>query len=250
MYSVKLKTFEGPLELLLHLVDKSKLDITEISLASICREYREYLMKLRELDLEIESSFLTVFASLLEIKSRLLLPVPPSEEEEDKEPPEHELVTRLKEYRSFKIFAGKLARMSETVSASFPRVNMDEMDALDAPVITTQVSANDLMDIYVSVMRKMNRQSGDNVVEIPCEKVSFPLIFKIISRKIRSRLSTSLLELFDSPPDKVQFIMTFLVLLEMARRRKINLVQENEEDIIRIINRRQLKRRNELELAG
>lgn len=250
MYSVKLEIFEGPLDLLLHLVDKNQLDITEISLSKISRGYEDYLIKLQELNLEIESSFIVVFATLLEIKSKMLLPkAPPSGEEEEEEPTEHELVRRLKEYRQFKRVAEEMEEMAEEASHCFCRADKAEI-AADSPVLFTQFSPEDLMDIYISVLRKMHNQKPESFVEMEGEKISFPLILKMISNRIKSRLSASLQDLFDDPPTRIQFIVTFLVLLEMAKRKKISLMQEPGEETITIINCKEARKMEKLEIAG
>ncbi|MCD4782844.1 MAG: segregation/condensation protein A [Candidatus Eremiobacteraeota bacterium] len=249
MYSVKLEIFEGPLDLLFYLVDKNQLDITEISLALICREYEDYLINLRKLNLEVESSFLTVLASLLEIKSKTLLPDPPQEnEDENYQRPEHELVIQLREYQRIKSATKELEEIADKAMLSFPRPETGPVD--DEPVVfTSQITTFDLMDMYICMMRRMKKQEETGVIEMQAEKVSFPLIFRRITKKIKARLSTSLFELFESPPNRIHFIATFLVLLEMARRGKISLVQDQGDEIITIINRRRARREKKLEMA-
>lgn len=250
MYSVTLEIFEGPLDLLLHLVDKNQLDITEISLAKISRGYEDYLMKLQELNLEIESSFIVVFATLLEIKSKILLPKPPPpNEEEEEEPSEHELIRRLKEYRQFKQAAEKMAEMADEASRCFCRSDQAEK-VTETPVLFTQFTPEDLMDIYISVLRKKKDQITESFIEMEGEKISFPLILKMITNRIKSRLSASLEDLFDVPPTRIQFIVTFLVLLEMAKRKKISLKQDPGEEVITIINCKEAKKLEKLEIAG
>lgn len=248
MYSIKLDFFEGPLDLLLHLVEKNQMEITEISLAAISGEYEEHLQKIRNMNLEVESSFLVVFASLLEIKSKMLLPAPPHEDE-DEEVPEHELVTRLREYRKFKKAAAEFNRLAEMEAASYPRPECD-MPCDEEAILTTQVTAGDLMDMYVSVIRRLAVSVGEVTMEVPRDEVSLPLVFRLIFRKIRHKDATSLEDLFDSPPDRAQFIITFLALLEMARRRKVYLIQDSTDAMIKIINRKKAQKETELEKAS
>ncbi|MCE1245850.1 MAG: segregation/condensation protein A [Firmicutes bacterium] len=250
MYSVKLEIFEGPLDLLLHLVDKNKLDITEISLTKICGEYEDYLTKIRDLNLEVESSFITVFASLLEIKSKLLLPVVPIEKEEEKPPSEHELVLQLKEYKKFKELAVEIGKKAKEHALCHPRPDCTR-DEQEEIIFASQLNAQDLMNYYVAALRRMNRrESGEDVMEMPREELSFPLIFKIIQKKIKIRGSAWLHELFDTPPDRVRFVVTFLVILEMARRRKIILMQNPGEFEINIVKRSQVRQDYDVDLAG
>jgi segregation and condensation protein A len=259
VYAVKLEVFEGPLDLLLHLVDKNKLDITEVSLAVIAGEYESYIHQLRGMNLEVESSFITVFASLLQIKSKSLLPVPPKDEE-DEEPTEHELVAKLREYRQFKEASLKMENLKIQMESSYPRpdIGKNEKDEKaeeqsGEPVLATQITREDLMDIYVAVMRKFNNRPTHSAIELTREQVSLPLILRMISKRIRRQMSTSLVDLFDSPPDRVEFIVTFLALLEMARQRKISLVQDSGDSKVIIINRalaRNLQMPGEEKLAG
>lgn len=237
LYPVKLEFFEGPLDLLLYLVDKNQMDITEVALASIAREYENYLNQLQNLNLEIESSFLTVFSSLLQIKSRVLLPAPPSLDEEEEEIPEHELVEQLRQYRLLKRYSLYLEDLKDKMDSSFPRPVSEELTD-GAPVLTSQVTPSDLMDIYVNVMRKYKNSKNEPELKVSRNEVSLPFMLRMITRKIRYLTNTSLIELFDSPPNKIRFIVTFLALLELARRRRIELVQKDGESDIIIINKK------------
>jgi segregation and condensation protein A len=235
MYSVKLELFEGPLDLLLHLVDSRKLDITQISLASICGEYQDYLRMIQEMSLEIESSFLTVFASLLEIKSKVLLPaIPRCEEGEEAEEPEHELVVRLREYRLIKEAASRLLEMKEEVEASFGRP--PEEPGEEECEFATSLTGADLAQAYLSVVQRFEERQSPPTYQVSREEISFPLIIQLINSKIRARAELCLHELFDSAPDRLRFIVIFLALLEMARRRRIRLQQDADRGGITIFN--------------
>lgn len=247
MYEVKLEIFEGPLDLLLALVDKNHLDITNIALASICGEYRDYLLRLAELNLEIESSFLTVFASLLEIKSKALLPVPPKSEEEEEPEPEHELVIRLREYRLIKEAAAEMALLKEKSEMSFSRPEVEDSNEGELE-FSTNLTKEDILDAYLSVMRRFEDSKEQPMLSVTRDEVSFPLVIRLINNKIKARAATYFYELFDSPPDRLQFIIIFLALLEMARRRKIQLRQDG--DGITIINPRRKESRENLDMAS
>lgn len=110
-YTVKLEAFEGPLDLLMHLIEKNKLDIYDIPIAELTEQYLAYLEQFREFDMEVASSFLVMAATLLQIKSRMMLPRPESEEEEEDDP-RRELVERLLEYRKFKQVSSVLGEMA------------------------------------------------------------------------------------------------------------------------------------------
>src|SRR5258706_13798111 len=113
-YPVKLPEFEGPLDLLLHLIRKNEVDLRNLPVASICRQYHEYLVLMQELDLEVAAEFLFVEALLVHIKSQLVLPRPPVEDGVPAEDPREELVRRLLEYRKIKAAAESLHEMEST----------------------------------------------------------------------------------------------------------------------------------------
>lgn len=235
-YQVELPQFNGPLELLLTLVGQAKLDITAISLARVADQYRAYLETLQGLNVEIESSYLVVFAQLLEIKSRLLLP-PSDEPEEDADAvdkaeglkdPAQELVEKLKEYQSFKEAADWLAEREGASAARYPR--NAALPELEWPEL--EVSADSLAD----AMRRLEISPRAPRPPMSVEKISFSLperIGQILSR-LFERPRWFFRELLDGRKGKAWVVVTFLALLEMARRQQLHLRQESHEDDIQI----------------
>ena len=113
-YTVHLEAFEGPMDLLMHLIEKEKIDIYDIPIAKLTEQYLDYLRQMQEFDMEIASSFLVMAATLLQIKSRMMLPKPPAPQEEEEEDPRLELVRRILEYRKFKQVSSVLEGMAGT----------------------------------------------------------------------------------------------------------------------------------------
>ena len=113
-YTVHLEAFEGPMDLLMHLIEKDKIDIYDIPIAKLTEQYLDYLRQMQEFDMEIASSFLVMAATLLQIKSRMMLPKPPAPQEEEEEDPRLELVRRILEYRKFKQVSSVLEGMAGT----------------------------------------------------------------------------------------------------------------------------------------
>lgn len=230
-YQVELPQFNGPLELLLTLVGQEKLDITAISLARVADQYRAYLETLQGLNVEIESSYLVVFAQLLEIKSRLLLP--PVEEEEEyydavdpneaHDDPAEELVKKLQEYASFKEAAEWLAEREAGSSARYPR--NAALPELEWPEL--EVSTDSLAD----AMRRLELAPRAPRAPVSVEKMSFSLperIGQILSR-LFERPRWFFRELLENRKGKAWIVVTFLACLEMARRGQVHLEQENED---------------------
>ena len=122
-YTVKLDAFEGPMDLLMHLIEKNKIDIYDIPMAELTEQYMEYLARFKEFNIEIASEFIVMAATLLQIKSRMMLPKPPKEsaEDEDEVDPRQELVARILEYRRFKQVSSVLDAMAEQQGRFFSR---------------------------------------------------------------------------------------------------------------------------------
>src|SRR5690242_17717918 len=126
VWQVHLEQFEGPLDLLLSLVEREKLEITELSLAKVCEQYKAYLQMLQDLDLDLESSYLVVLAQLVELKSKALLPEEPDlpiydDVWMDEQPPDDPLVKKLREYKRIKEAAQALGEREKQALSSFPR---------------------------------------------------------------------------------------------------------------------------------
>lgn len=230
-YQVELPQFNGPLELLLTLVGQEKLDITAISLARVADQYRTYLETLQGLNVEIESTYLVVFSQLLEIKSRLLLP--PVEEEYDQDTidptqglqdPAEELVEKLKEYQAFKQAADWLAEREAGSSARYPR--NAALPELEWPEL--EVSTLSLAD----AMRRLDLAPRAPRAPVSVEKISFSLPERIgqILTRLFERPRWFFRELLEGRRGKAWIVVTFLAVLEMARRQQLHLNQ-SEDDI-------------------
>lgn len=231
-YQVKLETFEGPLDLLLHLVGKAELDITEISLAKITDEYFEYIKLMQNLNLEMESSFLVILATLLEIKSKVLLP---AEEKELESYPfegdsEFELVKRLKEYKIFKEAALDLSNLERNASLSYTRgidVNPEERVY---PYV--ELSFFDLVGAFKEFLEK-RKEILKKDLKIEKVKVTISEKIKEIYEIVLSRKKVNFFDLLGENCSKSEIIIYFLALLELMRIGKIFAFQDNtSKDII------------------
>lgn len=229
-YRVQLPVFEGPLDLLLSLVEESELDITEISLAEVAGQYREYLEILGELDIEIESSYLVVFAQLLELKSRLLLPEP--EPDEDgifglyDDDGEDDLVFRLKEYQKLKRAADWLASREGDSLARYPHPS--GLSEPETPILS--VSTNSLFMTALRVLKP--RKPFKEPIPYARIELSVPdrveeIWTSLQSSKKEGRKRVRFSDLLQRDGErKPLVVVTFLALLEMARRDRIKLYQD------------------------
>lgn len=238
---VKLESFEGPLDLLLHLLDKNKVNIYDIPIVEITKQYMEYIREMQRQDLNIMSEFLVMAATLLDIKSRMLLPL--DEEDEEEEDPRAELVEQLLQYKMFKymslelkdrqIDAGKMLYKVPTIPEEVRQYEEPiDMDALCADVNLAQLNR-----IFHSVIRKQVDKIDpirSNFGQIEREEISLSdkLIYLETYAKEHTRFQFR--ALLERQKSKTEIIVTFLAILELMKTGKIQIIQEQLFDEIYI----------------
>jgi segregation and condensation protein A len=228
-YRIKLPVFEGPFDLLLHLVKENQMDIYDIEIARITEQYLEYIEAAEKLNIELAGEFLVMAATLINIKSRALLPTPTEEEieaEEDEITSTRALIRQLVEYRRFKEAAQSLAEREEEHSRIFYRTRIIPIVAPDAD---GQVMEN-LEALFAAFGRVLRYATSKDFHRVLEER--FRVEDKIIDIEQRLRLEgrLSLKALFGRCIHKIESIVTFLALLELCRRRRIRLVQKRAFD--------------------
>jgi segregation and condensation protein A len=222
-YRVKLDVFEGPLDLLLHLVKKNEVDLSDIPVATITDQYMAYLELFQQLDLDVAGEYLVMAATLLHLKSRLLLPAgDETAEEEEGEDPRAELVRQLLEYQRFKEAADLLHRRDQLDRDVFSRAPMrDESDTEQDMVY--DVSLGDLLDALQEVLK---RAAPDTVHEVVLEQISLRERICFVLDILRERKEVLFTDLFSAQVTRLQILSTFLALLELVRTRMIHIHQE------------------------
>lgn len=235
---LKISHFEGPLDLLCHLIEKNKIDIYDIPILQITDQYLAYLDSLSSLDMEVASEFLVMAATLLSIKSRLLLPKKETAGREDGEDPREELVLRLLEYRRCKNLASRLKEQHETFTACLFR-------APESPIrlgLDTRAPAENLSwESFWKACQQVARQnqlrfsdlSGKIVNILRREKLSVKDKMRFIWRAVVSRSRIFFNELFPAgKASRAERVTGFLALLELLRLNKIRASQEQPFDVI------------------
>ena len=222
-YRFKLDNFEGPLDLLLHLIKEAKLDITSVKLADITEQYLEYMQDIKSVDMDKASEFITVAATLIEIKSKSVLPVE-QEEEPDEESDEAILLKRLKEYELFKDASKKL-RDIEDVNKLY-RAPGKETEKVK--VVIKDMVLDQLLDAFAKLLtREELKKAVQNEQPKKIVKDRFTVAEKIISirnfAKERKRFEFN--ELFDDDMTKSELINTFLALLELLKLQTVKVIQ-------------------------
>ncbi len=232
--SVKLDAFEGPLDLLLHLIEKNKVDIYDIPIAEITDQYLAYVAQMQETDLDIMSDFLVMAATLLRIKSQMLLPEEPEEEGEE-EDPRTELVNRLLAYKMCKFMAEELKAREEDASLMLYRgpVLPDEVKEYEEPVDLTQLLGDltlaKLHDVFTFVITKQAEKIDpvrSRFGKIRKEPVTMIECIHTLRRIGKEKGKFSFKTLLMEQPDKPHMIVNFLAILEMMKVGVVTVVQE------------------------
>ncbi len=221
-YLVKLDAFEGPMDLLMHLIEKNKIDLYDIPIADLTRQYLDHIDTLYQFDIEYASEFLVMAATLLRIKSRMLLPKNDREEEQE-EDPRMELVERLLEYRRFKEVSSILFSLNDAQSPYVERAPMP-LPAHRLPVVG--LSAETLMRIFSDVQR-IREEPIIPAVVVSAEE--YRVQDKMTDILILLRRRHGRMKLNDAFPTgtREELLSTFLALLELAKMQVVCLLQEH-----------------------
>ncbi len=222
-YRVEQEIFEGPLDLLLYLIKKEDLDICNVSISRITDEYLEYIHLMRVLDLEVVGEFLVVAATLMQIKSRALLPDEEAAEEEEDDSAEA-LIQQLAEYRKYKEAAGDLEQRELCQQNVFSRPpGREELDSEGE--ILLDVGLFDLLGALSSVLERLKEEPVTEIVQDKTtvrEKVEFILELLLKEEKINFTST------FAAARSKVEVIVTFLALLELIKIQKVRIKQAGQ----------------------
>lgn len=220
----KLKQFEGPLDLLLHLINKSKIAVEDIFVSDITEQYLEYMDALSEPDMDSASEFLAMAALLLEIKSRYLLPKPPAPAE-DEEDPQQLLIRRLKEYKQIKENSQKLRENEHMLEGRYYKLpqefNFDKRFEL------SEASLETLMEAFREVLSRVEQKRAPAAVrEIRRDMFSVREKITYLKRRLTDKKQLSFYSLFESDSSRQEVIATFLALLELCKQRFL-LIKQN-----------------------
>ena len=239
---VKLEAFEGPLDLLLHLIEKNKVDIYDIPIVSITEQYMDYIAGMKKRDLDVASEFRVMAATLLEIKSRMLLPVEPEEEGEE-EDPRAELVQQLLEYKMYKRMSMELkdrAMDADRVWYKLPTIP-EEVLRYEEPVDLQKLIGNVTLARLNSIFRQIMRRVENRVDPIRSkfgtikqEEVTLEECMEELKLYARKHRSFGFRQLLEKKNSRMQLIVTFLAILELMKTGEIRIEQSRLFDDIRI----------------
>jgi segregation and condensation protein A len=235
-YPVKLENFEGPLDLLLHLIKKHELNIYDIPIALITAQYLDYLNLMEELNLDVAGEFLVMAATLIHIKSRMLLPRPAPEQEDDEEDPREALVRRLIEHQKFKAAAEMLHEKETVRSAQWMRP-----EGAIAPIASGQDREPelevDLFSLITAFRAVVQRAKQRPKVVVPGEQIPIEARIDQLLDRLSETDACGFEDLFSDVAGRGDMIVTFLALLEMIRLKLVRVFQSGNFGEIRVYKR-------------
>jgi segregation and condensation protein A len=238
-YPVRLLNFQGPLDLLLHLIKKHELNIYDIPISLITQQYLEYLDLMQEMNLDVAGEFLVMAATLIHIKSRELLPRPDPTQEDPEEDPREALVRRLLEHQRFKAAAELLHEKEIFRSAMWHRPDGRVAEVVgEAPEPEVEVDLFSLMAAFRQVLDRMKARPR---VILPPEQMPIETRIEQLFERLSETEACGFEELFADVQTRAGMIVTFLALLEMIRLKRIRVFQQGAFGPIRVYKRARLE---------
>ena len=231
---VKLEVFEGPLDLLLHLIDKNKIDIYDIPIVTITDQYLEYIKAMEHEDMNVTSEFMVMAATLIDIKCRMLLP-PDEPEEEDAEDPRAELVERLIEYKKYKFMALVLRDQMEEAGIviereqNIPQSVLAYRPPVDLDELLSDVTLDKLYEVFQEVLKREKDKIDpirSRFGKVEKDKISLADQMLDLERKVIRKRKMSFREFLKEQPGRTRKVVSFLAILELIHYGKIKVSQE------------------------
>lgn len=230
-YEVKIDAFEGPLDLLLHLIKESKVDILDIQIVDIANQYLNYIQKMESLNLNIASEYLIMASELIEMKSRLLLPRQTTEDEQEEEDPREVLIKRLIEYQQYKDITGRFKELSEIRQEFYTKIPESLKEYQEEGIcIKSDVTIDDLMSAFEKFLKRKEAEKPLSTT-VTKKEISVEERRKSIKNILHEKKKVDFFELFEVVT-KEYVVVTFLAVLEMAKKCELLIRQENNFDQI------------------
>ncbi len=241
-YQVRLDTFQGPMDVLMHLIENQKVEIYDIPILKITDQYLQYLSQMKECDLEVTGDFLVMAATLIDIKSKMLLPTNLVSEEEQ-EDPRTDLVERLIEYKKFKEAAKTLKDRENTLETRFFKTREDLSfleESVEGDDNLGNISLRDLMNAWDKLMKRKSTDINEPNLFNSLQKDPITVEEKVQELKNRLEKDSQILfeKVFEYSVNKIHLITTFLAVLELAKNRVI-FINQNQKTCSIVIHLRE-----------
>ena len=223
-FNIKLSSFEGPFDLLLHLVEKAQVDISEISIGQITEEFLEAIENIEELDLETTSEFLLVAATLIDIKSRTLLPVRKGngEEMDNLEDPRQQLIRRLLEYKKYKEVSQVMMDMANNAEYFHTRAP-ELIEPQKRPV---NISLNQLFTAFQKALDREKLEKKIMTHNIQKEEITIGEQMELVLNNLREKGKLTFSQFLINAPSRYHIVISFLAILELIRLKAITVAQD------------------------
>ena len=230
-YKIKIENFEGPLDLLCHLVEKNKMNIYDISISEITDQYIDYINSMQKMNLEVTGDFLLMASNLLYIKSKILLPVEKKDDEESEEDLKEELILRIIEYKKIKEVTEALKQNNEKFSLFHYKLPEKITFEKTRPKLEVEYPSDLLPSVFMKIseenMNKINHRASDVNRLIASEKVTVKSKIKDILKGILKNGNVIFNKMFDlKKKSKIEVITAFMAMLELNRASKVSIEQE------------------------
>ncbi len=233
-YIIKLEKFEGPMDLLLYLINKAEIDIYDIPISEITEQYLKYINLMKKIDINLSAEFIVMAATLMYIKSRMLIPTEVEIEDEYFEDPRAELVQQILEYQKFKNAAEELQKKEEITSNVFFRPASQIMMDFGDDENWIDVKLFDLINIFSKFIEYTNTEELGYIIP---ERITIGMKIEEIKNLIEIEKELSFQQLFTEHPDIWEIVVTFLAILEMVKQRIISVKQHKLFGDIKIFKR-------------
>lgn len=230
-YAVKIDAFEGPLDLLLHLIKESKVDIWDIKIVDITDQYLNYIKSMENLNLNIASEYLVMASELMEMKSKMLLPRYQEESEEEEIDPREQLIQKLIEYQKYKEMTKSFKELEEVRHEFYTKAPESLKEYVDEDtVISSDVTLDDLMKAFEKFLqrKKLEKPLSTTVTK---KEITVEERRTSIRKILKEKKKVDFFELFEEVT-KEYVVVTFLAVLEMAKKQELTIYQENNFDNI------------------
>ena len=226
-YKVKLDIFEGPLDLLLYLIKKDEVDVLDVNIERIAKQYIGYLDTFKMLNIDLAGEFIVMAANLMYLKSRTLIPKPvqPPEEEGDDDDPRWELIRQLIEYKKFKDAAGFLSRRQMMMEHVYPAT--PEVPDLKKEETTTGFPELGIFDLIRAFQKVLNRFQKEDLKEITDDRFTVSDKIEFLLTHVEPGTSIPFLSLFASATSRDEVIVTFVAMLELMKMRQFRVTQDH-----------------------
>lgn len=236
-YNVKLEVFEGPLDLLLFFIKRDEINIYDIPIAHITREYLEYMQMMHSLNLHLAGEFILMAALLMRIKAQMLLPQPENEENIEVEDPRTELVQMLVEYQKYKAASQILAQLEEQQSQHFPIIIENQDAGLDPELFLSEVS---LIDLGLVMARLLKTLPQPRYYELEAMKISINQQMQVVRNFFIKRRRVKFSDICRQLQSRVEVVVTFLAILELIKNGEIQIAQKGLFEDIWLISKQRL----------